>query len=253
MKFNVLSLFPEFFSAFTQIGVVGRAKEQGLWSLQLINPRSFADNKHGQIDDRPYGGGAGMVMSYEPLRKALLSCHSGFSLSEKKSTENSKIVYLSPAGDRFTQAKAKQYAQLHEITLICGRYEGVDQRFIEAYVDEEISVGDFVLSGGEPAALCVMDAVIRFLPHVLGNDHSLEDESYSEEWDGLLDYPQYTRPEEVEGHRVPNVLLKGDHQRIDRWRRLMSLQRTIDKRPDLMNDTLYAEYQKHAPKHADKS
>lgn len=264
LKINILSLFPEFFSEFVHVGVIGRAYRNQIWSLQVVNPRSFADNRHGQIDDRPYGGGSGMVMCYEPLHKALASCHQ--SQADNKTQSNpisehsfcrqdpdrndcrSKVIYLSPSGVRFTQKQAEIYAQLDEMTLLCGRYEGIDQRFIDAYVDDEVSVGDFVLSGGEPAALCIMDAVLRLLPKVLGNEYSLLQESHSAKWDGLLDYPHYTRPESIEGRVVPAVLLQGDHRKIAQWRRQMSLQRTYERRADLLDDKLLSEYTKNSTK-----
>ena len=244
MKINVVSLFPDFFLQIAKIGVVGRACQKKLWSLEIVNPRDFATNDYGRIDDRPYGGGAGMVMSYEPLRQSLQKLNIKKTSQLSTSSDSSKVLYLSPSGERLTQVKVERFSKLEEITLICGRYEGVDQRFIDTYVDEEVSLGDYVLSGGEPAALCFIDAVIRLLPQVLGNDDSLGQESYSDSWDGLLDYPHYTRPEEIEGQVVPEVLLRGNHQKIEQWRRHMSLQRTYQRRPDLMTSALLQEHAK---------
>jgi tRNA (guanine37-N1)-methyltransferase len=245
VKINVVSLFPDYFLELTKLGVVGRAHQRGIWDLSVTNLRDFSTNSYGSVDDRPYGGGAGMVMSYEPLRQCLDAIRSA--AQPQNAEKKIPVICLSPSGTKLSQSKVQEYAELSEFTLVCGRYEGVDQRFIDLCVDEEVSVGDFVLSGGEPAALCLIDAVVRLLPQVLGNEDSKEIESFSECWKGVLDYPHYTRPEKIEGvdeGDVPAVLLQGDHKKIEQWRRQMSLQKTIEKRPDLMNEELLAEYER---------
>ena len=222
LHFNVVTLFPEMFSALTEQGVSSRALNDGLYSLELLNPRQFANNKYGNVDERPYGGGPGMVMMYEPLAQSVNSF-------EKKGS----VVYLSPQGTPLTQAKVKSLSQLAAVTLICGRYEGLDQRFIDKFVDEEISIGDYVLSGGELGAMVLMDSVIRLLPGALGSQESAEQDSFS---DGLLDCPHYTRPEVIGDDSVPDVLMSGNHAKIAKWRREQQLKNTWLKRPDLLDD-----------------
>ena len=222
LHFNVVTLFPEMFSALTEQGVSSRALNDGLYSLELLNPRQFANNKYGNVDERPYGGGPGMVMMYEPLAQSVNSF-------EKKGS----VVYLSPQGTPLTQAKVKSLSQLAAVTLICGRYEGLDQRFIDEFVDEEISIGDYVLSGGELGAMVLMDSVIRLLPGALGSQESAEQDSFS---DGLLDCPHYTRPEVIGDDSVPDVLMSGNHAKIAKWRREQQLKNTWLKRPDLLDD-----------------
>ena len=224
MQIGVISLFPEMVSTIAEYGVVGRAQRRDLMSLQLENPRDFADDAHHTVDDRPYGGGPGMVMKYEPLAAAVQAAC-------EKLPQGSPVVYLSPQGKVFDQAIARRFAELPGMVLLAGRYEGIDERFIDSQVDEEISLGDFVLSGGEIAAMAVIDAVVRLLPGVLGDDESAAQDSFM---DGLLDYPHYTRPEKVVDSVVPEVLLSGDHARIARWRRKQALGRSFLRRPDLI-------------------
>ena len=221
-RFDVVTLFPEMFAALTQSGVAGRALERGLWRLQTWNPRDFTMDNYRTVDDRPYGGGPGMVMLAEPLEKAL---------DAAGEAGGGKVVYLSPQGRRFDHAKAVELAGREALTLLCGRYEGVDERLLRRRVDEELSLGDFVLTGGELAAMALIDAVVRQLPGALGDDQSAIEESFA---DGLLDSPQYTRPEVYAGERVPEVLLSGHHGNIRRWRLKQSLGRTWLRRPDLI-------------------
>ena len=224
MHFDVVTLFPEMVSTIAEFGVVGRARRNGLVRLDCENPRDHTSDVHRTVDDRPYGGGPGMVMKYEPLAEALAAARS-------RAPEGSPVVYLSPQGRVFDQATATRFAALPGLILLAGRYEGVDERLIEAHVDEELSLGDFVLSGGEVAAMAVIDAVVRLLPDVLGDDESAAQDSFVE---GLLDCPHYTRPEEIDGRRTPEVLLSGDHAEIARWRMKQALGRTYERRPDLI-------------------
>ena len=224
MKIAVVSLFPQMVAEVGEYGVVGRAAERGLVELALENPRDHADDAHRTVDDRPYGGGPGMVMKYAPVAKALAAARS-------RTPDGSPVVYLSPTGARFDQACARRYASMPGLVLLAGRYEGVDERLIEAKVDEEISLGDFVMSGGEIAAMAVIDAVTRLLPGVLGDAESAEQDSFM---DGLLDYPHYTRPERIGEKAVPPVLLSGDHAEIARWRYKQALGRSFLRRPDLV-------------------
>ena len=224
MHFDVVTLFPEMVSTIAEFGVVGRARRNGLVDVDCENPRDHTSDVHRTVDDRPYGGGPGMVMKYEPLAGALAAARS-------RAPEGSPVVYLSPQGRVFDQATATRYAALPGLILLAGRYEGVDERLIEAHVDEEVSLGDFVLSGGEVAAMAVIDAVVRLLPGVLGDDESAAQDSFAE---GLLDCPHYTRPEEIDGQRTPEVLLSGDHAEIARWRMKEALGRTYERRPDLI-------------------
>lgn len=224
MQISVVSLFPEMVAAIGKFGVVGRAQSRGRISLDFENPRDFADDNHRTVDDRPYGGGPGMVMKLQPLAGALQAAKS-------RLPQGCPVVYLSPQGAVFDQATAKRFAALPGLLLLAGRYEGVDERLIESEVDEEISLGDYVLSGGEIAAMVVIDAVARLLPGVLGDGESAEQDSFAE---GLLDYPHYTRPETVEGRAVPEVLLSGNHEKIERWRQKQALGRSFLRRPDLL-------------------
>ena len=225
MHIDVVSLFPEMVNTIAEFGVVGRAQRNGLVSLGLENPRNHTSDVHRTVDDRPYGGGPGMVMKYEPLADAIAA-------AKKRSPAGSPVVYLSPQGRVFDQAVARRYAELPGLILLAGRYEGVDERLIESQVDEELSLGDFVLSGGEVAAMAVIDAVVRLLPGVLGDDESAVQDSFTE---GLLDCPHYTRPEAVDGRDVPAVLLSGDHAEIARWRMKQALGRTYERRPELID------------------
>jgi len=224
VHFDVISLFPEMVATIAEFGVVGRAQRRDLITLDFENPRDHTSDVHRTVDDRPYGGGPGMVMKYEPLAGAVQA-------ARERSPEGSQVVYLSPQGRVFNQATAQRYAALPGLILLAGRYEGVDERLIESQVDEELSVGDFVLSGGEVPAMVVIDAVVRLLPGVLGDDESAAQDSFME---GLLDHPHYTRPEFIDGRNVPDVLLSGDHAEIARWRTKQALGRSYLRRPDLV-------------------
>ena len=230
IRFHVVTLFPEMFAALTASGISGRALETGLWSIGLWNPRDFTKDTHRTVDDRPYGGGPGMLMLAEPLEKAL---------DAAKEAGGGKVIYLSPQGRKLDHEKVMELADRTAVTLLCGRYEGVDERLIERRVDEELSIGDYVLSGGELAAMAVIDAVVRQIPGALGGDQSAAEESFVQ---GLLDCPQYTRPEvwpedetggKVPAH-VPSILLSGHHENIRRWRLKQALGRTWLRRPDLL-------------------
>jgi tRNA (guanine37-N1)-methyltransferase len=222
MRFDVISLFPEMFDAI-RCGVAGRAIERGQIELALWNPRDYAEDTHRTVDDRPYGGGPGMVMMVEPLRRAIIDA--------KAAAPGSPVLYLSPQGRRLDQAAVRELAAQSGLILLAGRYEGIDERLIEAYVDQEWSIGDYVLSGGELPAMVLMDATVRMLPGVLGHADSAEQDSFA---DGLLDCPHYTRPEEIEGRAVPEVLTSGNHELIRRWRLQQALGRTWLRRPDLI-------------------
>ena len=224
MHFDVISLCPEMVATIAEFGVVGRARRRGLVTLVTENPRDHTSDVHRTVDDRPYGGGPGMVMKYEPLAGAV-------NAARQRSPAGSPVVYLSPQGRVFDQALARRYAGMPGLILLAGRYEGIDERFIESQVDEELSLGDFVLSGGEVPAMAVIDAVVRLLPGVLGDEESAAQDSFME---GLLDHPHYTRPEDVDGRKVPDVLLSGDHAEIARWRLKEALGRTYMRRPDLV-------------------
>ena len=224
MRFELVTLFPEIVRAYVTSGMVGRAVERGLVVVGTEDPRGHAHNVHRTVDDRPYGGGPGMVLKIEPLRTALR-------VAAGRVPAGSPRVYLSAQGRRFTQADARRWSQLPGMVLLAGRYEGVDQRLLDAEIDDQVSIGDYVLTGGELPALVVLDAVVRLLPGVLGDAESAVQESFS---DGLLDWPHYTRPEEGEGSRVPEVLLSGDHAKVARWRRKEALARTLARRPDLV-------------------
>jgi len=224
MQFAVVSLFPEVVGQVAEFGVVGRARERKLLTLHLQNPRDYATDAHRTVDDRPYGGGPGMVMKYEPAAAAIAAARA-------EVPAGSPVICLTPQGRVFDQAEATRLAQLPGIVMLAGRYEGIDERLINREVDEELSLGDFVLSGGEIAAMAVIDAVARLLPGVLGDDESAQQDSFME---GLLDHPHYTRPESVDGDRVPAVLLSGDHARIARWRKKQALGRSYLRRPDLV-------------------
>ena len=224
MHIAVVSLFPEMVSQVGEYGVVGRAVERQILSLDCENPRDYANDTHRTVDDRPYGGGPGMVLKYEPTAKAIHA-------AKDRLPEGGPVICLSPQGGVFDQAAAKRLAEMQGMVLLAGRYEGIDERLIENEVDEELSLGDFVLSGGEIAAMAVIDAVARLLPGVLGDEESAAQDSFM---DGLLDHPHYTRPENVAGQRVPAVLLSGDHARIARWRYKQALGRSYLRRPDLV-------------------
>ncbi len=240
MQIAVVSLFPEMFSAVSEHGITGRAVKEGLVDLHCVNPRDYTLDRHRTVDDRPSGGGPGMLMKIDPLQQAIAAARDTVG-------QEARVVYLSPQGRRFDHARAVSLAEEGALILVAGRYEGVDERLIEAEVDEELSIGDYVLSGGELAAMVVIDAVTRQLPGVLGHELSAQEDSYA---DGLLDCPHYTRPEEYRGRRVPEVLLSGNHEEIRRWRLKQALGRTFERRPDLLEgramtaeeQTLLAEY-----------
>jgi tRNA (guanine37-N1)-methyltransferase len=224
LSVDCITLFPEMFSAVSDVGIVGRARQQGVWSLALWNPRDFAPGNYRTVDDRPYGGGPGMVMQAEPLARALEAARAA-------APARGRVVYLSPQGKPLTDLRVRELAQLDRLVLLCGRYEGIDERFVEQFVDEEISLGDYVISGGELAAMVVIDAVVRQLPGVTGDERSPAEESFRT---GLLDWPHYTRPENCGGVPVPQVLLNGNHAQIARWRLKQALGRTWLRRPDLL-------------------
>jgi len=224
MQFDVITLMPEMFAALREQGVVGRALGAGVAGLRLWNPRDYTQDVHRTVDDRPYGGGPGMVMKYAPLQAAIEAA--------KRASPRARLIYLSPQGRRFDQRLACELAGRSEgLILLAGRYEGIDERIVERHVDEEWSIGDYVLSGGELAAMVVLDAIIRLLPGVLGAADSARQDSFME---GLLDCPHYTRPDRVDGMAVPSVLQSGDHQRIRLWRLQQALKRTWQRRPELL-------------------
>lgn len=230
MWIGVVSLFPEMFRAISENGVTGRAIKNNLLSIQSWNPRDFTTDKHRTVDDRPYGGGPGMLMMVQPLRDAIEAAKQ----AAREAGHEAKVIYLSPQGRRLDHAGAQELSSSSDaLILVAGRYEGIDERIIESLIDEEWSVGDYVLSGGELPAMILIDAVVRFVPGVLGHVLSAEQDSFA---DGLLDCPHYTRPEVLDGKSVPSVLLSGDHEKIRLWRLKQSLQRTKMRRPDLLND-----------------
>jgi len=222
MKFEIITLFPEMFSAIKEEGVVARAIKKSIISISEWQLRDFSANKYKNIDDKPYGGGGGMVMQVKPIRDCIAKI--------KEQSPETKVIYLSPQGQALNQSLVEKLASFDSLTLLCGRYEGVDERIIENDIDYEVSIGDYVISGGELAAMVLIDSVSRRIPNVLGNQDSLKD-SFA---DGLLDYPHYTRPEIVDGHAVPEVLLGGNQDKIDTWRHEQSVEKTNQKRPDLL-------------------
>ena len=226
MQIHIISLFPQEVEAFAHIGVVGRAIKDGKVTLQVWNPRDNTSDVHATVDDRPYGGGPGMVMKVEPLRKTIQQV-------KEIAPQGSPVVYLSPAGQVLQQKMAINMSQLPGLILLAGRYEGIDERLIERDVDLELSIGDYVLSGGELPALVLMDSIVRLLPGVLGDDESSQQDSFMQ---GILDHPHYTRPAEVDGQQVPEVLMSGDHKAIAKWRAEQAHQRTSVRRPDLLKD-----------------
>ncbi len=230
MKIDILTIFPHFFDSFLQTSILGRAVSAGLIDISCTDIRPFSESKHKNTDDYPYGGGAGMLMMAQPAADAIKHVTAGCP---------GKVLYMSPKGVPFTQRLAESLARETHLVLLCGHYEGIDQRVIDKYVDMEVSIGDFILTGGELPAMIVSDCIARLIPGVLGSALSAEDESFSSE--GLLEYPQYTRPRVFEGMEVPEVLLNGDHARIRAWRREQALLLTREKRPDL-----YAQYQRRS-------
>ena len=219
MKINVLTLFPEMFPGFLGYSLAGKALSEGKFELNLVNIRDFAIDNYKSVDDTPFGGGAGMVMKADVLDKAIASVH-----------KDEPIYYLSPRGEVFNQSTAVRFSKVDEITFICGWFEGVDQRVLDKWNIAEISIGDFVLSGGEPALLTMLDAVIRLIPDVMGNRASMIEESFQ---DGLLEYPHYTKPAVWDGREVPEVLLSGNHKKIDEWRKEQAENYTKNRRPDM--------------------
>ncbi|BEE06288.1 tRNA (guanosine(37)-N1)-methyltransferase TrmD [Aeromonas veronii] len=240
MWIGVISLFPEMFRAITEHGVTGRAVKSGLLQIECWNPREFTHDKHRTVDDRPYGGGPGMLMMVQPLRDAIHA-------AKQAAGDGAKVIYLSPQGRKLTQAGVTELATNQKLILVAGRYEGIDERVIQTEVDEEWSIGDYVLSGGELPAMTLIDAVSRLVPGVLGDQASAEQDSFT---DGLLDHPHYTRPEVLDGLAVPEALTSGNHKVIRRWRLKQSLGRTWQRRPELINnlaltdeqESLLAEY-----------
>lgn len=222
MRFTILSLFPEFYDSPLSCALMGKAREQGIVDFNLVNPRDFALNKHKSVDDRPYGGGPGMVMSLDPLARALRSIETP-----------GRILLLSPRGRRLTQSFARELSAEPALTILCGRYEGIDERLLQLFPIELVSAGDFVLSGGEAASLCLIESVARLLPGFMGKEESGDEESFSH---GLLEYPHYTRPETYEGLTAPDVLLGGDHAKVRSWRREQSLLQTLARRPEILAD-----------------
>ena len=229
MRFDVLTLFPEMFEPIKQ-SIIGKAKEKNLIDINLINIRDFSKDKHKKVDDTPYGGGAGMVMQADVIYDAYKSIND----------ENAKVIYLTPQGKVLNQKKVEKLSKEEHLILLCGHYEGIDQRIIDKIVDEEISIGDYVLTGGEIPAMVLIDSVSRYVDGVLSED-SISEESFSQ---GILEYPQYTRPETFENEKVPEILLSGHHQNINKWRRYQALKNTYLKRPDLLENVKLSEQDK---------
>lgn len=234
MRFDVITLFPELVQAVTSSGVVGRAAKADIIDLHCWNPRDYTTDVHRTVDDRPYGGGPGMVMKPDSLIATIREVK----LADRVGAESSKVIYLSPQGKKVDQKAIEEFSQQPGLTLICGRYEGIDERVIDAVVDEEWSLGDYILSGGELGAMVMIDAITRLLPDALGHSDSAEQDSFS---DGLLDCPHYTRPEVFEGIEIPDVLKSGDHKRIATWRKKQALGRTWQRRPDLLEKRILDE------------
>jgi tRNA (guanine37-N1)-methyltransferase len=231
MHISIITLFPEMFEGPLGTSIIGRAVESGKAVIDLVQLRDFADDERGTVDEPPFGGGAGMVLKAEPLVKAVDA------VSEKSNTSTKPhVILMSAQGSPLTHRRAQELSEMPEITLVCGHYEGVDERFIELRVDEEISIGDFVMTGGEIPTMALTDAVIRLIPGVLGDDDSSKHDSFAPGSDVLLEGPVYTRPAEFEGLDVPKILLSGDHAKIEAWRRSQALKRTEERRPDLLND-----------------
>ncbi|MFQ5469552.1 MAG: tRNA (guanosine(37)-N1)-methyltransferase TrmD [Gammaproteobacteria bacterium] len=235
MRINVITLFPQMFDALTENGITGRAIERGLLQLELTNPRDFTRDVHRTVDDRPYGGGPGMVMMYQPLHEAITHVRSVLN-------KPCRVIYLSPQGRRLSQAVIDEFiTDAKDLVFVAGRYEGIDERLVFADIDEELSIGDYVLSGGELAAMVVIDAITRQIPSALGHEESANQDSFI---NGLLDYPHYTRPEEVDGIQIPPVLISGDHEKIRRWRLKNALGKTWLKRRDLLEQMVLSNEQR---------
>lgn len=239
MNFHILTLFPEMVTDGLQTSIIGRAVNGGLLAIEAVNIRDYAFNKHQSVDDYPYGGGAGMLMQAEPVYQA---CHAVTEkIKEKNPQANPRVVYLSPQGKTFSQELAEEYAKEEDLILLCGHYEGIDERVLEEVVTDYVSIGDYVLTGGELPAMVMVDAISRLVPGVLHNEVSAEFESFQ---DHLLEYPQYSRPEEWRGKKVPEVLLSGHHANIEKWRHQQSLLRTAENRPDLLEKAVLTEEDK---------
>ena len=230
MRIDVITIFPPLLAGAFEHSIIKRARDRGIVELRVHDLRDYTDDRHRTVDDYPYGGGAGMVMKPEPWFRAVESL--------RTHGDSARAILLTPQGQRLDQAVAQRLAEEDRLIVLCGRYEGVDERVREHLVDEEISIGDYVLSGGEPAAVVLVDSLVRLLPGALGSPQSTVEESFSE---GLLEYPQYTRPPEFRGWRVPDVLLSGDHGAVERWRRERQIERTRARRPDLLPDSLHPE------------
>ena len=233
MKFDILTLFPDLFSPLIKQGIIGRAVKKGLVDIRLTDIRSFARGAHKVTDDRPYGGGSGMVMKPDPIYRAIRSV--------ERAEEKSLVILLTPQGRTLNQPKAWELSQQNQLILVCGRYEGVDERIRSNYIDLELSIGDYILSGGEVGAMVLVDSVSRLIPGVLGGERSTREDSFE---DDLLEYPHYTRPRVFKGMEVPSVLLSGDHEEIRLWRRTQSLKRTLERRPDLLKKSVLQEEDK---------
>lgn len=231
MKFSILTIFPEFFDGLKNYSIIARAIKSNLIEIETVNIRDFSNDKHKKVDDYPYGGGPGMLMQVEPIYGSI----------ESVKTDKSKVIYLSPHGKRLNQDKLVELSKEDHLILLNGHYEGIDYRIVENYVDEEISVGDFVLTGAEIASMLIVDGVSRLIPGVLSSEESYTDESF---YNGLLEYPQYTRPRTFDSHSVPDILLSGDHEKIREYRKFMSLKLTYLKRPDLINREKLSDYEK---------
>jgi tRNA (guanine37-N1)-methyltransferase len=230
MRFDIITIFPELFAGVTECGIIRRAVQSGLVDIRIVNLREFTKDRHRSVDDRPYGGGEGMVFMPEPLFEAIEFCKG------QEGGQNGQVVLMTPQGKTWSQNLAAEFATISHLLLICGRYEGVDQRVIDSLVDREISIGDFVLSGGEIPAMVILDSVVRLIPGALGCSESAINESFST---GLLDYPQYTRPAEYRGQAVPEVLLSGDHAKIEKWRKEQALEKTKRARPELIKNSAH--------------
>ncbi len=236
MKYTVLTLFPEMIEQGMGTSITGRAMSKGLIELEAVNIRDYSDNKHMKVDDYPYGGGAGMVMQAEPVFRAYEAVTKDYTGDKKP-----RLIFLTPQGQVFNQTLAEELAKEEELIFLCGHYEGIDERVLEEIVTDNVSIGDYVLTGGELPAMVMMDAISRLVPGVLNNDVSAETESFQ---DNLLEYPQYSRPEEWRGKKVPEVLLSGNHKKIEEWRREKSIERTLERRPDLLKKANLTEKEK---------
>ena len=225
-KANILTLYPDIYPGYLGYSLLGKALEKKIWELNIYNLRDFGEGKHKAVDDKPFGGGAGMIIKPDILGDAIEE-------TLIKNHDQQKIVYLSPKGKPFKQVDAEKFSQSNGVSILCGHFEGIDQRVIDIYEVEEISMGDYVLTGGEVASFAFLDAIIRLLPGVLGNEISIKDESFS---DNLLEYPQYTKPQEYKNIKVPDILLSGNHEKIAEWRREKSIEITEKNRPDLLKD-----------------